>query len=55
MAETRQSPRWLPLLTVAAFLIATGLMLGGPARVIHLARGVEHAEPSVRELPAAAA
>jgi len=55
MAETRPTPRWLPLLTVAAFLIATGLMLGGPARVIHLARGVVHAEPSFRELPAAAA
>ena len=55
MAVDRQTPRWLPILTVAAFLVATGMFLGAPARVVHFARGVVQAEPSFRELPAAAA
>ena len=54
MTETRQPPRWLPILSVAAFLALAGLFLHGPQRVLSLARGVVRAEPSFRELPAAA-
>lgn len=55
MTETRQSPRWLPILSVAAFLAIAGLFMHGPERALSLARGVVRAEPSFRELPAAAA
>ncbi len=55
MTETRQSPRWLPILSVAAFLAVAGLFVHGPERALSLARGVVRAEPSFRELPAAAA
>src|SRR5258706_13850876 len=55
MTETRQSPRWLPILSVAAFLAVAGLFVYGPERALSLARGVVRAEPSFRELPAAAA
>ena len=54
MTETRQNPRWLPILSVAAFLALAGLFMHGPERVLSLARGVVRAEPSFRELPAAA-
>ncbi len=55
MTEIRQSPRWLPILSVAAFLAVAGLFMHGPERAVSLARGVVRAEPSFRELPAAAA
>ena len=55
MTETRQSPRWLPILSVAAFLAVAGLFMHGPERALSLARGVVRAEPSFRELPTAAA
>jgi NitT/TauT family transport system permease protein len=54
MTETRQSPRWLPILSVAAALAVAGLFLRGPEHALSLARGVVRAEPSFRELPAAA-
>jgi len=52
MPEMRQSPRWLPILTVAAVL-AFATLLEGPDRVIQIARAVRM-ERSFRDLPAAA-
>ena len=54
MPETRQTPRWLPIASVAALLALAALMLG-PGDVLNLARGVVRAEPSFRDLPTAAA
>jgi len=53
MTEPRPTPRWVPILAVAA-LIALASLFAGPDRVLRLARGVIRAERGFRDLPAAA-
>ena len=53
MALLRPTPRWLPIVAVAVAL-GFAATANGPQQVLDLARGVVRAEPSFRELPAAA-
>jgi NitT/TauT family transport system permease protein len=53
MSEPRPTPRWVPILAVAA-LIALASLFVGPARVLRLAQEALPLERGYRDLPAAA-
>jgi NitT/TauT family transport system permease protein len=53
MSDPRPTPRWVPILAVAA-LIALASLFVGPARVLRLAREALPLERGYRDLPAAA-
>src|SRR5580765_1312651 len=53
MSEPRPTPRWVPILAVAA-LIALASLFVGPARVLRLAREALPLERGYRDLPVAA-
>ena len=53
MSEPRPTPRWVPILAVAALIALASLFLG-PARVLRLAQKALPLERGYRDLPAAA-